>query len=159
MTAVDLLHIPTPWHNCVVKLGDRLVVTKSKTARNAVASGTWAGGLVQGRPGEYGGAFFELWDPISTTRAACQNDANDSPAQVEVKMTTAKVVETETIIRQVDGSDRDGISGKLTKGDSPESSWLAWLRRLTTWWVWSRSSAYALANNPYHQHKSQGLGA
>ncbi len=159
MTAVDLLHIPTPWHNCVVKLGDRLVVTKSKTARNAVASGNLAGGLVQGRPGEDSGACFELWDPVSTTRAACKNDVKDRPAQVEVKMTTAKVVEAETIVCQVVDSDNDGVSGHSITVASPQSSWLRWLRRLTTWWVWSRSSAYALANNPYHQHKSQGLGA
>ncbi len=106
-----MLRIPTPWHNCVAKLGDRLAVTKSKTARNAVASGTLTGSLVQGRPGEYSGAYFELWDPVSMARTTYQNDAQDSPAQVEVKMATAKVFETETMIRQVDGSDRDALAG------------------------------------------------
>ena len=44
-------------------------------------------------------------------RTTYQNDAQDSPAQVEVKMATAKVFETETMIRQVDGSDRDALAG------------------------------------------------
>jgi len=159
MTAVDLLHIPTPWHNCVVKLGDRVVVTKSKTARNAVASGTFAGGLVQGRPGEQGGACFELWDPVSTTTVAFPDKAEDSPVQVEVKTPMVKIVETETLISAVNGLKGDGTSGQLAKAGSPELGWFAWLRRLTAWWLWSRSSSYALSNNPYYQHKSQGLGA
>ncbi|KAK4150285.1 Pyoverdine/dityrosine biosynthesis protein-domain-containing protein [Chaetomidium leptoderma] len=162
MTAVDLLHIPTPWHNCVVKLGDRVIVTKSKTAKNAVASGTLAGGLVQGRPGEHGGgACFELWDPASATATCSSNDAADNnPTQAEMKKTHAvEVVETEVMMRQVGDGNSDGPSGQVIKRGSLGSWWFIWLRRLTTLWLWSRLSAYAVANNPYHQHKSQGLGA
>lgn len=158
MTAVDLLHIPTPWHNCVVKLGDRLIVTKSKTARNAVASGTLEGGLVQGRPGEPGGACFELRNPVFSTAAACPDDAEDK-SEVEVKTPAVQVVETEIPARPMDGSNVNGTSGQPTKPGPLNSVWVVWLRRLTAWWLWSRSSAYALANNPYHEHKSQSLGA
>ncbi|KAK4207861.1 spore wall maturation protein DIT1-like protein 2 [Rhypophila decipiens] len=167
MTTMDLLHIPTPWHNCVVRLGDRVVVTKSKTARDAVASGTLAGGLVQGgsRSGEYGGggACFELHDPMILV-AACQNACDAAAARGEAKMPTVvevvETTETTVICHQVDGSNSEGGSsgGQFAKVGS--STWLSWLQRLTSWWVWSRSSAHAMSGNPYHpQHKSQGLGA
>ncbi|KAI0895451.1 Pyoverdine/dityrosine biosynthesis protein-domain-containing protein [Annulohypoxylon nitens] len=50
MTSRDLLHIPTPWHNCVVKLvgTDILCVTKAKVVRDAMAGDRMTGSLVQG---------------------------------------------------------------------------------------------------------------
>ncbi|CUM68129.1 uncharacterized protein PRCAT00005846001 [Priceomyces carsonii] len=41
----DLLHIPTPWHNCVLKLEDspHYFVTISDVIRNALEKGTHTG--------------------------------------------------------------------------------------------------------------------
>ncbi|KAL2169038.1 hypothetical protein VTG60DRAFT_6537 [Thermothelomyces hinnuleus] len=59
MTSLDLLHIPTPWHNSVVQLAgsDVILVTKAKLARAALASGSTTGGLVGA---EEGRAHFKL---------------------------------------------------------------------------------------------------
>ncbi|KAI1082062.1 pyoverdine/dityrosine biosynthesis protein [Whalleya microplaca] len=48
MSSRDLLHIPTPWHNCVVEVvgSNVLYVTKAKVARDALAAGGMTGGLV-----------------------------------------------------------------------------------------------------------------
>ncbi|KAL2158100.1 hypothetical protein VTH06DRAFT_4668 [Thermothelomyces fergusii] len=53
MTSLDLLHIPTPWHNSVVELGGSRVVlvTKAKLARAALAAGSMTGGLVGAEEG------------------------------------------------------------------------------------------------------------
>ncbi|SCU83289.1 LAFA_0D02740g1_1 [Lachancea sp. 'fantastica'] len=39
----DLLHIPTPWHNCVIKLHDVYYLAKSKVAIDAITSGHYEG--------------------------------------------------------------------------------------------------------------------
>lgn len=40
----DLLHIPTPWHNCVVKLNNgQYFLTKSKVVKDAMESGLYEG--------------------------------------------------------------------------------------------------------------------
>ncbi|CEP62887.1 Dit1p LALA0_S06e06128g [Lachancea lanzarotensis] len=39
----DLLHIPTPWHNCVIKLHDVYYLAKSKVAIDAITSGHYDG--------------------------------------------------------------------------------------------------------------------
>jgi hypothetical protein len=59
MTSLDLLHIPTPWHNCVVELAgsDVILVTKAKLARAAMSAGTMTGGLVHNSEGS---AYFSL---------------------------------------------------------------------------------------------------
>lgn len=48
MTSRDLLHIPTPWHNCVVSVAGSkvLYVTKAKVVREALAEGSLLGGLI-----------------------------------------------------------------------------------------------------------------
>ncbi|KAI1803606.1 Pyoverdine/dityrosine biosynthesis protein-domain-containing protein [Daldinia bambusicola] len=48
MTSRDLLHIPTPWHNCVAKVAgsEVLYVTKAKVVREAIAAGEMIGKLV-----------------------------------------------------------------------------------------------------------------
>ncbi|KAG6041256.1 hypothetical protein E4U41_005297 [Claviceps citrina] len=51
----DKLHVPTPWHNCIVEVrGDpNLYITKSSVARSALLSGDYAGGLHDAGQGEY----------------------------------------------------------------------------------------------------------
>ncbi|EAQ88647.1 hypothetical protein CHGG_05266 [Chaetomium globosum CBS 148.51] len=48
MASLDLLHIPTPWHNSVVQLAgsDVILVSKAKLARSALSTGNMTGGLV-----------------------------------------------------------------------------------------------------------------
>lgn len=54
----DLLHTPTPWHNCIIEVeGDRtLYLAKSRVAQDALAGdgyeGVWTGDD-QERSGEY----------------------------------------------------------------------------------------------------------
>ncbi|KAH6612193.1 Pyoverdine/dityrosine biosynthesis protein-domain-containing protein [Chaetomium sp. MPI-SDFR-AT-0129] len=59
MTSLDLLHIPTPWHNSVVQLNgsDLILVTKAKLARAALKAGRVTGGVVEV---EQGRAHFQL---------------------------------------------------------------------------------------------------
>jgi hypothetical protein len=59
MASLDLLHIPTPWHNSVVQLDDSdiFLIAKAKQARAALATERMTGGLVKT---EGGGAFFKL---------------------------------------------------------------------------------------------------
>ncbi|VVT56276.1 uncharacterized protein SAPINGB_P004928 [Magnusiomyces paraingens] len=54
----DLLHIPTPWHNCVVDLEGKecYYVVKSKVVKDAMATQDYAGEWVEGTYGE-GGRF------------------------------------------------------------------------------------------------------
>ncbi|KAM3448332.1 hypothetical protein MY3296_007866 [Beauveria thailandica] len=44
----DILHVPTPWHNCVVQIEGHssVIVTKSSIVREALASGKFRGGIV-----------------------------------------------------------------------------------------------------------------
>ncbi|EJP61451.1 pyoverdine/dityrosine biosynthesis protein [Beauveria bassiana ARSEF 2860] len=44
----DILHVPTPWHNCVVQIDGHpsVIVTKSNIVREALASGKFRGGIV-----------------------------------------------------------------------------------------------------------------
>ncbi|PHH61479.1 hypothetical protein CDD81_326 [Ophiocordyceps australis] len=58
MASNDLLHVPTPWHNCVVEIENHptLYVTKSAIARSAVARAQFDGGWT-GTSVEHGGCF------------------------------------------------------------------------------------------------------
>ncbi|KAF9881176.1 pyoverdine dityrosine biosynthesis protein [Colletotrichum karsti] len=57
MTSRDLLHIPTPWHNCVVEIegSPYLLVTKANIPRKAMELGGMTGGV-----STVGGASFVL---------------------------------------------------------------------------------------------------
>ena len=45
----DQLHVPTPWHNCVVEMSGHanLYITKSGIARRALSSVDLSGGIVE----------------------------------------------------------------------------------------------------------------
>jgi hypothetical protein len=45
MRSADLLHVPTPWHNCLVLVEGQgtLVMTKSKVVKDALAEGAFRG--------------------------------------------------------------------------------------------------------------------
>ncbi|CAR24728.1 Dit1p [Lachancea thermotolerans CBS 6340] len=56
----DLLHIPTPWHNCVIKLGDAYYLTKSKVVFEAITSGLYEGQWKEGGEQKNLGGHFVL---------------------------------------------------------------------------------------------------
>lgn len=62
MTSIDLLHVPTPWHNCVVTLqgSEMMLMTKAKLARAALSKGSFTGSLTKTDSGR---AYFELTKP------------------------------------------------------------------------------------------------
>ncbi|KAI1464293.1 Pyoverdine/dityrosine biosynthesis protein-domain-containing protein [Daldinia caldariorum] len=66
VTSLDLLHIPTPWHNCVAKVAgsEVLYVTKAKVVREALARGEMVGKLVtqEDRFDPSRGVYFALHD-------------------------------------------------------------------------------------------------
>ncbi|KAK4196409.1 Pyoverdine/dityrosine biosynthesis protein-domain-containing protein [Triangularia verruculosa] len=59
MTSTDLLHVPTPWHNCVVELqgSEIMLMTKAKLARTALGKGSFTGSLTKTDSGR---AYFKL---------------------------------------------------------------------------------------------------
>lgn len=60
MASEDLLHIPTPWHNCVVKIENHrtFYVVKSKVAFNAINCGDYQGEWINGGDGI--GGYYAL---------------------------------------------------------------------------------------------------
>jgi hypothetical protein len=59
-SSVDLLHIPTAWHNCVFQFADSPVIyiAKAKIVRDALNEGLVTGGWIEGSLGK--GGYFEL---------------------------------------------------------------------------------------------------
>ncbi|AEO57217.1 hypothetical protein MYCTH_2117759 [Thermothelomyces thermophilus ATCC 42464] len=94
MTSLDLLHIPTPWHNSVVQLAgsDVILVTKAKLARAALTSGSMTGGLVGA---EEGRAHFML-EKKSVGAAIPAQVAPLPPASSVATIPAEGVVETES---------------------------------------------------------------
>lgn len=45
----DKLHVPTPWHNCIVEIQGHadLYITKSAVARSALSTGEFTGHLIE----------------------------------------------------------------------------------------------------------------
>ncbi|SJM88692.1 probable Spore wall maturation protein DIT1 [Zygosaccharomyces bailii] len=58
----DLLHIPTPWHNCVVKLcnQDRYFLIKAKAVRDAMEKGTYVGVWKETKLALGEGGYYEI---------------------------------------------------------------------------------------------------
>ncbi|OOG00290.1 hypothetical protein ASPCADRAFT_202171 [Aspergillus carbonarius ITEM 5010] len=58
----DLLHIPTPWHNCIFQLSGQpgFFVTKAKVVRDAIQSGQVLGEWIPGDLAAGRGAYFAL---------------------------------------------------------------------------------------------------
>ena len=94
MTSLDLLHIPTPWHNSVVQLADSniILVTKAKLARAALAAGTMTGGLAKT---ESGRAYFAL----------AKKDAAPTTADTAPATTVSEVVEVVEVVEVNDKKD------------------------------------------------------
>jgi hypothetical protein len=98
-SSVDLLHIPTPWHNSVVQVAGSpyLYVTKSKVVADAIASkefsGTWIEG---GTPGWLGG-FYSLQskrvsEQLENSSPSRQTIAPEKPTKAVALVDTPKAV-------------------------------------------------------------------
>jgi hypothetical protein len=146
MTSLDLLHIPTPWHNSVVQLAgsDVILVTKAKLARAALATGNMTGGLAET---EGGRAYFSLQKkdaavPATTVSEVVEVDgAKDSTVKVTVTVTAVQEQEAAVPVkmqRRTTFSEKaDAVvtavtrrnTGSLAAGDgAKQSSWLGRLR-------------------------------
>ncbi|KAL8382013.1 hypothetical protein RB595_006007 [Gaeumannomyces hyphopodioides] len=71
MRSVDLLHVPTPWHNCLVEVAGHPgpIMTKSRAVRDALARGEFVGGWVEGsRLGTAGRFILELPSRLQSRR-------------------------------------------------------------------------------------------
>lgn len=57
----DLLHIPTPWHNCVVKInGERYVLTKASIVKEALDNGSYEGAWIETNLESGEGGYFAI---------------------------------------------------------------------------------------------------
>ncbi|KAI1384202.1 Pyoverdine/dityrosine biosynthesis protein-domain-containing protein [Hypoxylon trugodes] len=95
MVSRDLLHIPTPWHNCVVKVaGDNMLyVTKSKAVREALLSGMTGGLDAQSStPGSFGPLYFALYP---NTLVKSDHRIQELAKQEEVTAEPQKPVESQ----------------------------------------------------------------
>lgn len=147
MTSLDLLHIPTPWHNSVVQLAgsDVLLVTKAKLARAALAAGAMTGGLARTPDG--GRLFFalrrtapEAAEPAAVASAAAAGPAvkpePETPVQTEpIPAPSRPRVETDgdvtpTAIGAV--SDKPQPTRRPTLSEKADSVVAAIVRRRTT---------------------------
>ncbi|KAI2040117.1 hypothetical protein LOZ44_006703 [Ophidiomyces ophidiicola] len=65
-SSADLLHIPTPWHNCVATFPGEPVsyVTKSKAITDALSTPRYTGAWVEGDLAEGKGGFYSLYRPV-----------------------------------------------------------------------------------------------
>ncbi|KAI0881580.1 Pyoverdine/dityrosine biosynthesis protein-domain-containing protein [Annulohypoxylon maeteangense] len=106
MTSRDLLHIPTPWHNSVVKVvGSKILcVTKAKVVRDALADGGMTGSLlgqenqIDSIPAVY---FTVNTTPRKRDPADQQETAHKEPSKPTPQVTIA--------------SGREGIASLVTK--------------------------------------------
>jgi len=91
MTSLDMLHVPTPWHNCVVEISGSgiLRVTKSKVARESLASGGLEGQFVEGQAGR--GAYFIMYQ--RSEEEADVKDLETIPSQAKQVSTVLEGVE------------------------------------------------------------------
>lgn len=79
MTSEDLLHIPTAWHNCVVKVEgkDMYYIVKSQVAYDALKCGDYEGGWVEGNLSEGRGGYFQL-RPLDKSAAGSVSPAEQN---------------------------------------------------------------------------------
>lgn len=121
MTSLDLLHIPTPWHNSVVQLAgsDVILVTKAKLARAALSAGSMTGGLVEAQSGR---AHFALEKKAALVAVASTGPtaptAPTAPKQAVQSVAQKKPMVTVTVTAMAAESLKDHTSpapGNLQK--------------------------------------------
>ncbi|KAI1454713.1 Pyoverdine/dityrosine biosynthesis protein-domain-containing protein [Annulohypoxylon moriforme] len=105
MTSRDLLHIPTPWHNSVVKIvGNKMLcVTKAKVVREALADGSMTGSLF-GQENQIDSTPAVYFTVNPTTKK--QETADKQEAHKEPSKPTPQITIT---------SGREGIASLVTE--------------------------------------------
>jgi hypothetical protein len=85
--STDLLHIPTPWHNCVIEVaGDpKIYVGKSKVVKDAINKGLYSGGwqVTDGQAGRFEVSRTQdiktvKEEVVEVTLAVCKKQENQS---------------------------------------------------------------------------------
>lgn len=91
----DLLHIPTPWHNCVVDLEGKTCyyVVKSKVVKDAIESEEYTGKWIAGSYGE-GGRFF--LQQTTTLKKKKGSDEATSDSSLDSAMTVGTISTSST---------------------------------------------------------------
>jgi hypothetical protein len=99
MTSLDLLHIPTPWHNSVVQLAgsDIILVTKAKLARAALSTGSMTGGLIEAQSGRAHFALERKAALVAVTSTRPTESAATVPKQVMQTVAEKKPTVTVTV--------------------------------------------------------------
>ncbi|PIG85072.1 spore wall maturation protein DIT1 [Aspergillus arachidicola] len=71
-TASHLLHIPTPWHNCIVEVaGDpKLYIVKYGVIKDSLLTDKYSSELIKGNLAKGEGAFVSLERPLNPVRTA-----------------------------------------------------------------------------------------
>ncbi|KAI1414998.1 Pyoverdine/dityrosine biosynthesis protein-domain-containing protein [Hypoxylon sp. FL1857] len=106
MTSRDLLHIPTPWHNSVVKVvGSRTTyLTKAKVVRDAIARGDMTGTL-RAQDGENDSSGAVYFNVCTTRLGGTQRRVLETVKEEEVD---EELPEPVTILKVV--SSKEGIA-------------------------------------------------
>jgi hypothetical protein len=121
MTSLDLLHIPTPWHNSVVQLAGSgtILVTKAKLARAALSAGSMTGGLVEAQSGRAHFALERNAAPVAVTSTRpTESVAPTVPKQAVQTVAEKKPTVTVTVTAMAAENLKDHTSpapGKLQK--------------------------------------------
>jgi hypothetical protein len=159
MSSRDLLHVPTPWHNCVVEVPGHpmLYVTKAKAVRDALSKGDFDGGLVGAEMGtlqEGRGRYFLLLG--KDQKVTAEDDKKAAEVLVE-----QKVVETpmphdceKAAFSDVDSDMQHAVFGSLEPWSGPLASLagiallLAKLVRPSTWATFGRTMGLVAPLSP-----------
>ncbi|GAB1321086.1 cytochrome P450-dit2 [Madurella fahalii] len=135
MTSLDLLHIPTPWHNSVVQLAgsDTILVTKAKLARKALDVGSMTGGLAKTASGS---AFFSLRRQSEPSVAVASSEP-EAETEKNVAATMA-VAESET---SAPAPTQEKLQRRTTLSEKADAVVAAMVRRTNTGASYSASVA------------------
>lgn len=82
----DILHIPTPWHNCIFQFAGSptIYVAKSKIIKDALKAGLVDGGWVEGCPGK--GGYFEIRRPRLPSIDREEEEIMEKPTPVKLEV-------------------------------------------------------------------------
>ncbi|KXX81376.1 Spore wall maturation protein DIT1 [Madurella mycetomatis] len=148
MTSLDLLHIPTPWHNCVVQLAgsDTILVTKAKLARKALDAGSMTGGLVKTASGT---VFFSLQrqpmpsaavasepeaetekDTVATVTVAKSDTGSLAPVQEKLQRCTTLSEKADAVVAAVVRRTSTGANCSASAAPTNQYTHNTWLGRL-----------------------------
>ncbi|KAI1094023.1 Pyoverdine/dityrosine biosynthesis protein-domain-containing protein [Rostrohypoxylon terebratum] len=119
MISRDLLHIPTPWHNCVVKLvgTDILCVTKAKVVRDAIASDRMTGSLVKGNQIDCIPAAYYTIGPTLKERELLKKREREHEREHEREQNEHKEALTKNAPQIIVTSDKEIIASMTTGPD------------------------------------------